>query len=577
MWKSLNISTKIFLCIFMLCAGYFTSMLYVVSDGKKVGDRLNDVSDVSFPAAMNSRTILTLFKEQVKLYRDSVMLGETEYVEKADLISNDILQTLNTIEAYPGLTPSMQSRLHVEIQKITDYTRSASAAYEKMASDIHVDIDESQQIARLSFTIDNELTRLSDDFEKMMKTELSSVIRSIHYRSTVNIVVFFIFTGVSFLFMWMIIRYSIIRPLRQTVDVLKRISLGDVSVRLKPGKDEIGEMGEALNVVVASLDRKVKTASKIAAWDLDVDVHIASEYDTLGKALNKMVLSLNKIAAGLIESARQVDRGSKLVAESSQELNRETMEQSASLEEASAAIETVGSQTYKNAEHARKANLQTEQAFQAAILGAGQITEMVSAMEHISDSTHKIEKINKTIDDIAFQINLLSLNAAIEAARAGKHGKGFAVVAQEVRNLAMKSAKAVQETSMLINSAVINVDHGNRIAKKTSESFSNIHYHIAIAAELVGQIASLSNDQAFSVNQISSGLGQLVISTQKNATAAEQTSTAAEQLAMQAAYVKSLMSMVNIKPPPPHFGTHGAEPFQSSLEDHSEEIGIQTK
>lgn len=547
MWQSLSIATKIILCLSILILGYFASMVYVFSNGKNVEHRLAYVSEVSFPAALNSQAAANAFKEQVRLYSDSVMLGEPEYLNKAKTVSYEILYLLESIKNLRNLPKHTRDQINTHIARLKDYTTKANAVYAIMTSAGKIDYQEIQKLATDGKNLEDHLFQLNQELEQTLTSDLALISRNMKDHATFNMIAFFVVMVSAVSIMWLIITRSIIKPLKQTVHVLKQISTGDLSVRLSAGKDEIGIMGQALNSVVLSLDRKVNAASQIARGNLDINVDVASDHDTLGIALNTMIRSLNTIASGILEAADMVDIGSRQVAESSQVLTKEAVDQASSLEQASAAISTIGFQTEKNAEHARQANQQTEDAFQAAVTGSKRMNEMVSAMEHISRSTNEIEKINKTIDDIAFQINLLSLNAAIEAARAGKHGKGFAVVAQEVRNLAMKSARAVQETSMLIEGAVLNVSHGNKIALKTSNAFSDIHCHISTAAELVNRISSSSTDQAYAINQVSEGLFQLVNSTQKNSAAAEQTSSTAIQLSTQASYVRNLIGRFRIK------------------------------
>ncbi len=321
----------------------------------------------------------------------------------------------------------------------------------------------------------------------------------------------------------------------------------DCAVYQKAKLNEFEEMGSGLNAVVDELKIKASMAAAIGKGNLMQDIHVVSERDSLGKALYGMTKNLNNIIGELRLSMNQVDAGSTQVSDSSQSLSQGATEQASSLEEITSSMTEISNQTKTNAENATQANQLATTSRDAGNTGTKQMEEMIGAMESINESSKEIGKIIKVIDDIAFQTNLLALNAAVEAARAGKHGKGFAVVAQEVRSLAARSAKAAMETSDLIEGSIKKVETGSDIAKKTAKALKEINEGVTKAADLVGEIAAASNEQAQGISQINQGLSQIDAVTQQNTANAEETASAAEELSSQAAQVIQLVSLFKLK------------------------------
>ncbi len=266
--------------------------------------------------------------------------------------------------------------------------------------------------------------------------------------------------------------------------------------------------------------------------------------------------SLNQLVSELQQVGERINGRSAEVADSSQALSQGATEQAASLEEISASLHELTSQTKKNADNAGLADRLTGQVQGSAQNGNQQMQQMVAAMADINDSGQNISKIIKVIDEIAFQTNLLALNAAVEAARAGVHGKGFAVVAEEVRNLAGRSAKAAQETAELIEGSLAKAKNGAEIAEHTAKALKEIVQGIGKITDLAGEIATASNEQAEGIDQINIGISQIDQVTQQNTTTAEESAAAAEDLSGQAVRLHTMLSRFKLEssrilaPPP---------------------------
>ena len=235
----------------------------------------------------------------------------------------------------------------------------------------------------------------------------------------------------------------------------------------------------------------------------------------------------------LKETIAEVSRASRHIAASSTQIAQGAHDQVASIQVTLASLEVMSAMTGQNAGNARQANDIIKQATDAALRGESAIQAMVASVGRIKSSAGETSKILKTIEEIAFQTNILALNAAIEAARAGEAGLGFAAVAEEVRNLANRSAEAVQITAGLLEESQINADSGTRLAGEVSKLFGSIAAHIKNVNELSCEVAAGSNEQARGIDQINLALAEVARVTQDNAANTEESSASCQELASQ--------------------------------------------
>ena len=239
---------------------------------------------------------------------------------------------------------------------------------------------------------------------------------------------------------------------------------------------------------------------------------------------------LARMASALGAGADQTAAAAGQVSGASQALAEGASEQAASLEEASASMEELSSMTKRTADNSGQAKTVATAARESFSSGSRQIEVMESAMQEIRSSSEGITKILKTIDEIAFQTNILALNAAVEAARAGEHGAGFAVVAEEVRALAQRSAAAAKETSSKLEASVTKSRQGVEVSAAVAASFKDVHGRIEQLDALIAEIAGASQEQSTGIAQISAAVSQMDKVTQSNASSAEETAAAAEEL-----------------------------------------------
>lgn len=347
---------------------------------------------------------------------------------------------------------------------------------------------------------------------------------------------------------------AVITPVLDAVRVLNEMSKGNLQVAVEGDyKGDLAIIKNAVNNTISILSSYVNEISNVltdmAKGNLEVKIteDYRGDFVQIKDSLNYIIKELNDILGEVNNSAIQVASGAKQVSDSAQLLSQGSTEQASSVEELTASMEEIASQTKLNAANADNADKLALSAKKSADEGNEHMADMLKAMGEINDASTNISKIIKVIDDIAFQTNILALNAAVEAARAGQYGKGFAVVAEEVRNLAAKSANAAKDTTVLIESSIEKAESGMKMADETAATLKSIVEGITKASDLVDEIAKASNEQAAGITQVNQGIAQVSEVIQSNSATSEESAAASEELSSQAQLLKEKVGKFNLK------------------------------
>ena len=290
-----------------------------------------------------------------------------------------------------------------------------------------------------------------------------------------------------------------------------------------------------------------EVASHVAEGDLQPVAGAAqAEPGSVLASLAAMQASLARVVGQVRVASNAVTQGSEEIAGGNIGLLQRTEEQASNLQHAASSMEQMTASVKNNADSARQATQVAASASEAAHKGGAVVEQVVSTMQEITASSHKMSDIIGVIDSIAFQTNILALNAAVEAARAGEQGRGFAVVAGEVRALAQRSADAAKEIKGLIDGSVAKVEQGARLVGDAGATMTDIVQQAQRVAGLIAEISTATAEQTDGIAQVGEAVAHLDRSTQQNAALVEQSAAAAQALKQQAAQLAQAVSVFRL-------------------------------
>lgn len=435
--------------------------------------------------------------------RGYLLSGNQEFLKPMSLGKDLYQKSWNDAKELTADNPSQQSRLE-EIKKRHQNFSSVADSYIAKRRDVTNNIVPFEELvlefAKASDKKEMDAFRLlNEEFEKAERNLLEerSSFAENERATNKNIIIYgFLIAVLLSVGFGIWITRSITKPMSQALETVKRISDGDLTVRVETKyQDETGQ---------------------------------------LLTALNKMVENLAHTIGTVLRASDNVASASSQIASANQDLSSRTESQASSLQQTAASMEELGSTVKLNAENAQSANQLALNATNVASQGGEVVSKVVNTMRGINESSRQISEIIGVIDSIAFQTNILALNAAVEAARAGEQGRGFAVVASEVRNLAKRSADAAKEIKDLITTSVEQVEQGSQLADKAGDTMAQVVSAISRVTDIMGEISAASTEQSQGVMQVGEAVMQMDQVTQQNAALVEENAAAAGSLSSQA-------------------------------------------
>ncbi len=464
------------------------------------------------------------------------VLGKWLY---ADLDTDDAL----VLEKRDQIEP-MHKELH----------ESASYALELLKTDPEAARDYYQTTIRTNLaTLVANLEEIVEEGAKLNEESTESMFRTIHVVQVLAGICFF----VALICLISLISYvmkRVIRPIMYISECVRPLEGGTLDLELNyESCDEIGALSEILKRSLTGIHGYVGDINRImnqlarGEFNVHTSTPFIGDFKSIETSIESFTDTLSASIGNIGKVEHQISGSAEQLSSGAQSLAQGATEQASAVEQLYAMLEELSRNAAKNVEMAQNAQENARLTGEQVTVSSKQMEEMISAMNDITQASHRIGEIIATIENIAFQTNILALNAAVEAARAGDAGKGFAVVADEVRSLAAQSDQAAKATKDLIGNSVQVTEKGSQIVDEVSDTLQKTLDLVVESNSAIGSIAEVIQGEAESIKQVTDGIGQISEVVQTNSASSEESAAVSQELFAQVTMLKQQTEKFKLK------------------------------
>ncbi|NOW06230.1 methyl-accepting chemotaxis protein [Clostridium beijerinckii] len=476
------------------------------------------------------------------------------YLEQADTESIALAKNIEILKEIHKGDPSLLNEFLSNVKDLDDKREKLSDLLKSKTNQAVMKVSQDAYSSQIKES-EECILKL---FKSSQEDANSFVTNSNTYRniSLISITFIMIILIVISLLLIRVLNDVLLEGINHIKDIAKNLARGNLKINTEyNAKDEMGEMSRDLSnsigMLLSYINDITSTLERLADGDLNIHLDNSIEYigdfNPIQKSIKNIIDSLNIIFQNMDQSISSISNGSEQLSSTTQILSEGSINQAGAVEELFTSFKKIlqkVNNTTNNADKAKSFSINVKHIVEE---GNEKMQILMESMKEITVCSKQIAEIIKAIEEIASQTNLLALNAAIEAARAGEAGKGFAVVADEVRNLAEQSAEAVNNTSKIIKNSLHVVANGEKLATETAAALDIIVKNVDDTTNLVKEIAVASEDQTKAITEMTSKVDQISQVVQTNSATAEELAASTEELASQSQIIKTEILKYTLK------------------------------